>query len=161
MKTNNSEKEVIDVTGMEGKELLDRLSIASLLFNKGRYQEAVDEYKTILLENPTYIALNYYIALCYAKLDYYEVALEMIERYQIKYSPLCINLKACCIYKTKGAAQTIKDIELNYGNNIWENNGDLLKHNYAIFKNNNGSIKVILYLNKLIINNIVITNNGK
>ena len=40
-------------------------------------QEATDIYKRLLLENREYMALNVYVALCYCKLDYYDVSLEV------------------------------------------------------------------------------------
>ena len=42
-------------------------------------QEATDIYKRLLLENREYLALNVYVALCYCKLDYYDVSLEILQ----------------------------------------------------------------------------------
>jgi len=44
-------------------------------------QEATDIYKRLLLENRDYTALNVYVALCYYKLDYYDVSLEILAAY--------------------------------------------------------------------------------
>eukprot|EP00967_Tisochrysis_lutea_P133134 scaffold233175_cov37-Tisochrysis_lutea.AAC.2 len=44
-------------------------------------QEATDIYKRLLLENRDYAALNVYVALCYYKLDYYDVSLEILAAY--------------------------------------------------------------------------------
>jgi intraflagellar transport protein 56 len=44
-----------------------------LQYMRSHYQEATDIYKKLLLENRNDIALNAYIAMCYYKLDYYEV----------------------------------------------------------------------------------------
>lgn len=37
-------------------------------------QEATDIYKRLLLEHRDFLALNVYVALCYARLDYYDVS---------------------------------------------------------------------------------------
>jgi hypothetical protein len=37
-------------------------------------QEATDIYKRLLLEHREFLALNVYVALCYARLDYYDVS---------------------------------------------------------------------------------------
>ena len=51
-------------------------------------QEATDIYKRLLLENRDYTALNCYVALCYYKLDYYDVSLEILAAYiQVALSP--------------------------------------------------------------------------
>lgn len=42
-------------------------------------QEATDIYKALLLEHRDLLALNVYVALCYAKLDYYDVNSEILQ----------------------------------------------------------------------------------
>lgn len=42
-------------------------------------QEATDIYKALLLDNRELLALNMYVALCYAKLDYYDVSQEILQ----------------------------------------------------------------------------------
>ncbi|KAI8438987.1 hypothetical protein MSG28_011286, partial [Choristoneura fumiferana] len=51
----------------------DQLSLASVHYLRAHYQEAIDVYKKLLLEKRAYLALNVYVALCYYKLDYYDV----------------------------------------------------------------------------------------
>ena len=55
----------------------DQLSLASIHYLRSHYQEAIDIYKRILLDNREYLALNVYVALCYYKLDYYDVSQEV------------------------------------------------------------------------------------
>ena len=45
-----------------------QLSLASIHYLRSHYQEAIDIYKRILLDNREYLALNVYVALCYYKL---------------------------------------------------------------------------------------------
>ena len=56
----------------------DQLSLASIHYLRSHYQEAIDIYKRILLDNREYLALNVYVALCYYKLDYYDVSQEVL-----------------------------------------------------------------------------------
>ena len=55
--------------------------MAAIHFLRSHHDEAVDIYKKLLLENKEYLAINVYIALCYYKLDYYEVSLEILSAY--------------------------------------------------------------------------------
>lgn len=40
--------------------------------------QATDAYKKLLLENREFAALNVYVALCYYKMDYYDVSIEIL-----------------------------------------------------------------------------------
>jgi intraflagellar transport protein 56 len=59
----------------------DQLSLASIHYHRSHFQEATDIYKRLLLENREFLALNVYVALCYCKLDYYDVSLEILAVY--------------------------------------------------------------------------------
>ncbi len=59
----------------------DQLSLASIHYLRNHYQEATDIYKRMLLENRDFTALNVFVALCYYKLDYYDVSLEILAAY--------------------------------------------------------------------------------
>lgn len=59
----------------------DQLSLASIHYLRSHYQEAIDIYKRILLDNREFLALNVYVALCYYKLDYYDVSQEVLAVY--------------------------------------------------------------------------------
>lgn len=59
----------------------DQLSLAAIHFLRGHFEEATDIYKKLLLENREYLAINLYVALCYYKLDYYDVSLEILNSY--------------------------------------------------------------------------------
>jgi hypothetical protein len=43
--------------------------------------QATEIYKRLLLENRGELALNVYVAMCYYKMDYYDVALEILAVY--------------------------------------------------------------------------------
>lgn len=81
--------------------LQDQLCLASIHYLRSHYQEAIDIYKKILLEHRDFLALNVYVALCYYKLDYYDVSQEVLAVYlqQFADSAIAINLKACNHYR--------------------------------------------------------------
>ena len=58
-------------------------------------KKATDIYKRLLLENRDDLALNVYVAMCYYKLDYYDVSLEILAVYLQAFpdSAVAMNLK--------------------------------------------------------------------
>ena len=73
------------------------VSLAAIHYLRSHFQEATDIYKRLLLENRDDLALNVYVAMCYYKLDYYDVSLEILAVYLQAHpdSAIAINLKAC------------------------------------------------------------------
>ncbi|XP_053986821.1 intraflagellar transport protein 56 [Hylaeus anthracinus] len=125
----------------------DQLSLASIHYLRAHYQEAIDVYKKILLENRDYFALNVYVALCYYKLDYYDVAQEVLQVYLQKYpdSAIAINLKACNhfrLYNGSAAQNEMKQLvekmssSFNFGY-------DLIRHNTVVFKGGEGALQIL------------------
>lgn len=64
-------------------------------------QPAADIYKALLLEHRELAALNVFVAQCYSKLDYFDVANELLAAYLAvqPHSPLATNLKACNTFR--------------------------------------------------------------
>lgn len=79
----------------------DQLSLAAVHYLRSHHQEATDIYKRQLLENREDLALNVYVAMCYYKLDYYDVSLEILAVYLQAHpdSGIAVNLKACNHFK--------------------------------------------------------------
>ena len=79
----------------------DQLSLAAIHYVRGHFQEATDIYKRLLLENRDDLALNVYVAMCYFKLDYYDVSIEILAVYLQTHpsSAVAMNLKACNHYR--------------------------------------------------------------
>ncbi len=79
----------------------DQLSLAAVHYLSGRYQDALDIYKQMLQDNRDDIALNVYMAMCYYKLEYYDVSLEVLSIYLHTVPDSCaaINLKACNLFR--------------------------------------------------------------
>eukprot|EP00047_Mylnosiga_fluctuans_P005886 m.243387 g.243387 ORF g.243387 m.243387 type:complete len:556 (-) comp14230_c0_seq1:148-1815(-) len=129
----------------------DQLSLASIHYLRSHYQEAIDIYKRILLENREFLALNAYVALCYYKLDYYDVSQEVLSVYMqhVKDSPTAINLKACNhfrLYNGKAAEAELKTLQ-DMASPSFEFAQDLIKHNLVVFRNGEGALQ---HLPKLI-----------
>lgn len=125
----------------------DQLCLASIHYLRSHYQEAIDIYKRILLDNRDYLALNVYVALCYYKLDYYDVSQEVLAVYLQHYpdSVTAINLKACNhfkLYNGKGAEAELKQLqEIASPNFAYAR--DLIKHNLVVFRGGEGALQVL------------------
>ncbi|XP_017759327.1 PREDICTED: intraflagellar transport protein 56 [Eufriesea mexicana] len=125
----------------------DQLSLASIHYLRAHYQEAIDVYKKILLENRDYFALNVYVALCYYKLDYYDVAQEVLQVYLQKYpdSAIAINLKACNhfrLYNGNAAQNEMKQL-VEKMSSSFSFSHDLIRHNTVVFKGGEGALQIL------------------
>lgn len=77
------------------------MTLAAIHYLRGHYEEATEIYKKLLLESRKYEAVNVYIALCYYKMEYHDVSLEILSGYET-FDPESIftaNLKACNNYQ--------------------------------------------------------------
>ncbi|XP_076650047.1 tetratricopeptide repeat domain 26 isoform X2 [Halictus rubicundus] len=125
----------------------DQLSLASIHYLRAHYQEAIDVYKKILLENREYFALNVYVALCYYKLDYYDVSQEVLQVYLQKYpdSAIAINLKACNnfrLYNGTAAQSEMKPLIDKMSNSLSFSH-DVIRHNTVVFKGGEGALQIL------------------
>jgi len=125
----------------------DQLSLASIHYLRNHFQEATDIYKRLLLENRDYTALNVYVALCYYKLDYYDVSLEILAAYLQVHpdSSIALNLKACNqfrLYDGKAAeaelAPLIKDAV-----SIDKIESALVRHNMVVFQQGERALQIL------------------
>ncbi|ROT73119.1 intraflagellar transport protein 56 [Penaeus vannamei] len=125
----------------------DQLSLASIHYLRSHYQEAIDIYKRILLDSREYLALNVYVALCYYKLDYYDVSQEVLAVYLQHYpdSPIAINLKACNhfrLYNGKAAEQELRALQ-DVTSSPLTFAQDLVRHNLVVFRGGEGALQVL------------------
>lgn len=123
----------------------DQLSLAAVHFSRSHHQEAVDIYKRVLLESREDLAVNVYIAMCYYKLDYYDVSLEILSVYLQAFpdSLLGVNLKACNhfrLYNGKAAETELKVLS-DHGVNLQAS--DLVRHNMVVFSNGEQAMQVL------------------
>ena len=115
----------------------DQLSLASIHYLRSHYQEALDIYKRILVENPTYLAVNVYISMCYYKLEYYDVAHSVLNTYIEEHptSITAINVKACTyfrLYNGKSAELELKNLGLLTSHSC-QFGTSLIAHNLCVF----------------------------
>lgn len=121
----------------------DQLSLAGLHYLRGQYQEAIDIYKRILLDNKNLHAVNAYVALCYYKLDYFGMSQEVLDLYLTNHpdSIIAANLKACNrfrMFNGQAAEQDIKHLIDSGSFGI-----DLIKHNLVVFRNGEGALQIL------------------
>jgi len=126
----------------------DQLGLAAIQYLRSHFQEATDIYKRLLVDDREHWALNVYIAFCYYKLDYYDVALEILQTYLAQYpdSITAVNLKACShyqLYNGKAAEAELKVLQqASNSSNIFQDH-DLLQHNLVVFRNGENAIQVL------------------
>lgn len=94
-----------------------------------------------------YLALNVYVALCYYKLDYYDVAQEVLQVYLQKYpdSAIAINLKACNhfrLYDGNAAQVEMKQL-IEKISSSFSSGHDLLRHNTVVFRNGENALQIL------------------
>jgi len=127
---------------LEFESIEDQLALAAMHYLRAHYQEAADIYKNQYKSNRKFIALNVYIALCYYKLDYYDVSEEVLASYLQAHpdSPIALNLRACNYFRQydgRGAEKELKNIKNPQGNM-----SALVKHNQVVFRNGEGALQV-------------------
>ncbi|NP_001008617.1 intraflagellar transport protein 56 [Danio rerio] len=125
----------------------DQLSLASIHYMRSHYQEAIDIYKRILLQNREFLALNVYVALCYYKLDYYDVSQEVLAVYlqSIPDSTIALNLKACNhfrLYNGKAAETELKNL-IDISSSSFQFAKELIQHNLVVFRGGGGALQVL------------------
>ncbi|CAA9994608.1 unnamed protein product [Nesidiocoris tenuis] len=125
----------------------DMLSLAALHYLRSHNKEAIDIYKRLLLDKREFLALNVYVALCYYKLDYYDVSQEVLGLYLQKFpdSAIAINLRACNYFKLengKAAEAEMKNL-LDQSSPSFSFAQDIIKHNLVAFRGGVGALQVL------------------
>ncbi|XP_024083813.1 intraflagellar transport protein 56-like [Cimex lectularius] len=124
----------------------DSLSLAALHYLRSHHKEAIDIYKKILLDKRELLALNVYAALCYYKLDYYDVSQELLGTYLQKYpdSAIALNLKACNYFKLENGKAAENEIKTLLDlNTSFAFGHDLIRHNLVVFRGGVGALQVL------------------
>ncbi|XP_014674786.1 PREDICTED: intraflagellar transport protein 56-like [Priapulus caudatus] len=144
----NDEKRLMTFHSQLQDHMEDQLSLASIHYLRSHYQEAIDIYKRILLDNREYLALNVYVAMCYYKLDYYDVSQEVLTVYLQSHpdSVIAVNLKACNhfkLYNGKAAEAELKSLQDVSSSSSFSFGRDLIRHNLVVFRGGEGSLQVL------------------
>lgn len=110
------ENEIMNLHGRLSNSTEDQLCMAGLHYLRSHFEEATEIYKKLLIENKDYHAINIYVALCYYKMDYFDVSLEILAVYLGLYpdSIVGVNLKACNhyqLYNGKAAEAELKSLQ--------------------------------------------------
>ena len=94
------ETEIMNLHGRLSNDVEDQLCMAALHYLRSHFEEATEVYKKLLMENKDFHAINIYVALCYYKMDYYDVSLEILQVYLGIHadSVVGVNLRACNHY---------------------------------------------------------------
>lgn len=142
------EVKLMEYHGKITETIADQLSLASIHYLRSHWQEATDIYKRLLMEEREYMALQVYVALCYYKLDYYDVSLEILSPYITLYpdSAIAINLKACNhfkLYDGKAAEQELKVMIDLLSTSSQNFDNDLVRHNLVVFRNGENALQVL------------------
>lgn len=127
--------------------LQGQLSKAYIHYSCGQYQEAIDAYKIILSEDQTRMAMHVYIAMCYYKLDYYDVSLDTLAIYLQDFpdSVWACNIKACNHYRLHSgemALNVLGDI-LSPMHQLTPFHENLIRHNIAVFTDGDNIVQVM------------------
>jgi intraflagellar transport protein 56 len=109
------ENEIMNLHGRLTNSVEDQLCMAALHYLRSHFEEATEIYKKLLIENKDFHAINIYVALCYYKMDYYDVSLEILAVYLGLHpdSIVGVNLKACNhyqLYNGKAAEAELKSL---------------------------------------------------
>ena len=122
--------------------------MAALHYLRSHFEEATEIYKKLLIENKDFHAINIYVALCYYKMDYFDVSMEILNVYLSLYpdSLVSVNLKACNhfqLYNGKAAEAELKVLQNSStaGNLIQDS--DLLRHNLVVFRGGENALQVL------------------
>lgn len=144
----NDEKNLMHYHQKLDESAEDQLTLAAIHYLRGHYEEATEIYKKLLLESRKYEAINVYIALCYYKMEYFDVSLEILSGYET-FDPESIftaNLKACNnyqVYSGKNAEEALRPIQQKFkGGDLFKEN-DLLRHNLVVFRNGENAMQYL------------------
>jgi intraflagellar transport protein 56 len=99
----------------------------------------------LLLENRDDLALNVYVAMCYYKLDYYDVSLEILAVYLQAFpdSSISINLKACNHFRLYNGKAAEAELKVLADKGIALQSNELIRHNLVVFSNGEQALQVL------------------
>ena len=93
------------------------------------------------------LAINVYMAMCYHKMDYYDVSQEVLSSYIQAHptSVMAANLKSCNYYRLYNgkAAEAELRILLDAIPPSFDFGRDILRHNLAIFRGGEGALQTL------------------
>lgn len=142
------ENEIMTYHSALSNTVEDQLCMAGLHYLRSHFEEATEIYKKLLIENKDYHAINIYVALCYYKMDYYDVSLDILAVYLGLHSDsiVGVNLKACNhyqLYNGKAAEAELKVLQNAATTGNIFTDSDLLRHNLVVFRGGENALQVL------------------
>eukprot|EP00761_Pharyngomonas_kirbyi_P001437 gb/GECH01001441.1/.p1 GENE.gb/GECH01001441.1/~~gb/GECH01001441.1/.p1 ORF type:complete len:560 (+),score=107.94 gb/GECH01001441.1/:1-1680(+) len=143
----NDEKELMACNTDMKQTIEDKLSMAAVYYYRTNYDQAGKLYKSILMDNSGFHALNVYIAMCYYNLDYFDVVLECLDEY-LKTDPLsasAVNLRACSsfqLYNGKVAESELRTL-IDTQMSSYGEMSDIVRHNLMVFRNGENAKQIL------------------
>lgn len=147
-KTGNDTLLVNSHDELDDSTKADQMSLAAVHYMRSQFQEAIEIYKRINYDHRDDVAVHMYMAMCYYKLDYYDVSLKILQVYlqHVPNSPAALNLKACNhfrLYSGKAAEAELKQLVDGTGDASVIDDSAALKHNMCIFRGGADASRVL------------------
>jgi intraflagellar transport protein 56 len=144
----NDESKIMQYHAKVSESTEDQLSLAAVHYARNHFQEATDIYKKLLIEYRDYLALQVYVSMCYYKLDYYDVSLELLAPYLAAHpdSAIAVNLKACNhfkLYDGKAAEAELKSLMDLLASSAHNFDSDLIRHNLVVFRTGENALQIL------------------
>lgn len=136
------EEQVLKHHGKLQDVIEDHLTLASMHFVRGHYQEALKIFKKLMAEHPDRAEIGLYAGLAYYKLEFYDKAMLIADSFMQKSGPsfIATNLKACCLYKLYKVQEA--EALLNTIVNVYPKGFNrIIQHNLALILNDDMSLK--------------------
>ena len=127
--------------------LENQLCLASIHYMRSHYQEAIDIYQKILLQQPELVALNVYIAMCLYRLDQFQESSDYADVYlqDNSDSAVALNLKSCDdlrLFDSEVAESQLLQIP-KFSSASYSFINILIQHNLCIFQDGEGGFKTL------------------
>jgi intraflagellar transport protein 56 len=143
----NDEQELFQAHSQLVGTLENQLALAAIHYLRCAYQDAIEIYQRLLMQNSEYLALNVYIAMCQFKIDQFEESNEAVDLYlgSNSDSAVALNLKACDYQKLFDAE--IAEAQLlqikKFSTASYDFMDALISHNLCVFHNGENGFTVL------------------
>ncbi len=123
----------------------DQLTLAGVHYLRSHFEPALDTYKQIQEEHPDYHAVNLYMAMAHYRLDFYDMSLEVLQKYlqQWDRSLAAVNLNACNTYRLYGGADAQAALAPYIEKEPALGRMPLIRHNTVVFNDGQSADKIL------------------
>ena len=125
----------------------NQLCLAAIHYLRANYPDAIEIYRRILQQNPSFLALHVYIAMCEFKLDHFDESNESVDQYLAVNSDSAVglNLKACDylrLFDSEIAESQLLQIK-KFSSASYTFVNALIQHNVVVFHNGEDGFQVL------------------